>query len=64
MLTFICMQVLDKDAGHPITVGKSPRLKLLNRFNNITVCKSIRNYICQGITMYWLLLQMITTGSY
>ena len=32
-------QEVDRDANHHITVGTSPSLKLLNRFNNITVCK-------------------------
>ena len=34
------LQELDKDADHSTEVGSSPELKLLNRFANITVCKS------------------------
>ena len=31
---------MDKDAGHSVSIGFSPKYKRLNRFANITVCKS------------------------
>ena len=35
------MQVVDEDPDHPMTIGTDPDSILLNRFANITVCKSM-----------------------
>ena len=36
----VSLQEVDKDAGHSTSIGSSPNHKPLNRFANITVCKS------------------------
>ena len=42
------MQVIDKDADYLRTIGLSPKLRNLNRFTNITVCKSLMGTLFNG----------------
>ena len=41
---------LDKDGDHPKTIGTSSALKLLNRFANVTVCKSPYHHLAKQHT--------------